>query len=200
VLRIGLTGGIACGKSVVGGFFAGCGVPVIDDDVAARDAVAPGSPGLAAVVREFGDEVLGPDGALDRPRLGRIVFADEARRRRLMAITFPFIGYLLRERFRAAEQSGTRMLVYESALLIENGGADAWRPLVVVRATLTQQLERLGSRSGLDAGEARRRIAAQMPVDEKAAFADHVIDNSGTVAEARRQFDRIFAALERLAR
>ena len=199
MLRVGLTGGIACGKSVVARFFAEKGIPVVNDDVAARDAVGAGTPGLTAVLREFGD-VLGPDGELDRPRLGRIVFGDDAKRRRLMEITFPFIGELLRQRFRAAEEVGAAMIVYESALLIENGGADSWRPLVVVRATREQQLARLRERNGLDADDAHRRIAAQMPVDEKAAIADHVIDNTGTIADARHRFDTVFAELERRAR
>jgi len=199
VQRVGLTGGIACGKSVVARFFAEKGIPVVNDDLAARDAVGASTPGLAAVLREFGD-VLGPDGELDRPRLGRLVFGDDAKRRRLMQITFPFIGELLRQRFRAAEEVGSAMIVYESALLIENGGADSWRPLVVVRATSDQQLARLRERNGLDADDARRRIEAQMPVDEKAAVANYVIDNTGTIADARRQFDAIFAELERSAR
>jgi dephospho-CoA kinase len=198
VLRVGLTGGIACGKSLVARFFRESDVPVVDDDVAARDAVAAGTPGFAAVVREFGD-VVGPDGQLDRPRLGRIVFGDDAKRRRLMQITFPFIGELLRERFRAAEETAAVMVVYESALLIENGGADAWRPLVVVRATPAQQLARLGARNGLDPEEAKRRIGSQMPVEEKAARADYVIDNSGTIEHARAQFDAVYAELLRLS-
>jgi dephospho-CoA kinase len=197
-MRVGLTGGIASGKSVVAGFFAAEGVPVVNDDVAARDAVAAGTPGLRAVVAEFGD-VLGPDGELDRPKLGSIVFADDAKRRRLMAITFPFIGELLRERFRAAESNGAPIVVYESALLVENGGADAWRPLIVVQTTPGEQLERLRKRNGLAPEEARRRIAAQMPVEEKSGLADYVIDNSGDVEHARRQFDAILAELKRNA-
>jgi dephospho-CoA kinase len=195
-MRVGLTGGIASGKSVVAGFFAAEGVPVVNDDVAARDAVAAGSPGLRAVVAAFGD-VLGPDGELDRPKLGSIVFADDAKRRRLMAITFPFIGELLRQRFEAAEDSGAPIVVYESALLVENGGADAWRPLIVVQTTADEQLERLRRRNGLVGEEARRRIASQMPVADKSALADFVIDNSRDVEHARRQFDRIYAELKR---
>ena len=198
MLRVGLTGGIACGKSIVARFFGEKGVPVVNDDVAARDAVAAGTPGFAAVLREFGD-VRGPDGEIDRPRLGHVVFGDEVKRRRLMEITFPFIGELLRERFRVAEELGAGMFVYESALLVENGGADAWRPLVVVRATPAQQLARLCERNGLDAEAARRRIAAQMPIEAKAALADHVIDNTGTIAEARQRFEVVFAELGRRA-
>jgi dephospho-CoA kinase len=199
MLRVGLTGGIACGKSLVAGFFSAKGVPVVNDDVAARDAVAAGTPGWSAVVGEFGDDVIGPDGELDRARLGRIVFADDAKRRRLMQITFPFIGELLRERFRIAEAGGGPMVVYESALLVENGGAEAWRPLVVVGATRAHQLARLSERNALEPDEAERRIAAQMSIEEKAALADHVIDNTGSVEDAREQFDRIYAELLRRA-
>lgn len=195
MLRIGLTGGIACGKSLVAAMFRDRGVPVVDDDDAARDAVAPGSEGLAAVVGEFGDGILLPDGGLDRPALGRIVFADDTKRRRLMEITHPRIGALIAERLGAAQASGASMVVYESALLVENGVADAWRPLVVVRADHEQQVTRIASRNGLDRGEAEHRIRSQMAVDEKAALADYVIDNSGSPAEARAHFEEVFEAL-----
>jgi dephospho-CoA kinase len=195
VLRVGLTGGIACGKSLVAGLFAARGVPVVNDDHAAHEAVAKGTEGLAAVVAEFGRDVLLEDGALDRARLGRIVFADDALRRRLMAITFPFIGRLLGERFAAAERSGAPMVVYESALLIENGGYEAWRPIVVVRVDEERQLARLRARSGLTDEEARARVRSQMPLAEKAACADHVLDNSGTPEETERQFARVYELL-----
>lgn len=195
MLRVGLTGGIACGKSLVGGFFRDRGVPVVDDDVAARDAVAPGTEGLAAVVAEFGKEILAADGSLDRPALGRIVFADDGRRRRLMAITHPRIGALLAERFREAEQSGAPMVVYESALLFENGNYDAWRPIVVVTTDHETQVERIASRNGLSREEAEDRIRSQMSVDEKVSRADHVIDNSGSTADAAARFEEVFARL-----
>lgn len=200
MLRVGLTGGIACGKSLVAGFFTARGIPVVNDDHAAHDAVAPGSDGLAAVVHEFGADVLLPDGSLDRPKLGRIVFNDDARRRKLMAITFPFIGRLLQERFAAAEASAAPLLVYESALLIENGGQDGWRPLVVVRVDERVQLARLRARSALTLDEARARIASQMPIARKAELADHVIDNDGQPAETERRFAAVLASLVERAR
>lgn len=199
MLRVGLTGGIACGKSLVGGFFRDRGVPVVDDDVAARDAVAPGTEGLAAVVAEFGEEILASDGSLDRPALGRIVFADDARRRRLMEITHPWIGALIAQRFRAAEETDAPMVVYESALLVENGNYDAWRPIVVVRTDHETQVRRIASRNGLSREEAENRIRSQMPVDEKAALADHVIDNSSSPERAAERFEEIYAALLRAA-
>jgi dephospho-CoA kinase len=200
VFRVGLTGGIACGKSLVAGFFAARGVPVVNDDHAAHDAVTRGSEGLAAVVREFGSDVLLADGSLDRPKLGRIVFGDDARRRRLMLITFPFIGRLLQERFDAAERSGAPMMVYESALLIENGGFESWRPIVVVRVDETQQVARLCARSQLSLDDATARIRSQMPLEQKVALADHVIDNGGTPEAAERQFESVYALLLERAR
>jgi dephospho-CoA kinase len=200
VFRVGLTGGIACGKSLVAGFFAAHGIPVVNDDHAAHDAVRKGSEGLAAVVREFGPDVLLADGNLDRPKLGRIVFADDARRRQLMAITFPFIGRLLQERFDAAERSGAPLMVYESALLIENGGHESWRPLVVVRVDEALQIERLRARNELSLDDATARIRAQMPLARKAELADYVIDNAGSPEAAHRQFDGVYAALLSRAR
>lgn len=171
----------------------------MDDDVAARDAVAPGSDGLAAVVAEFGEDILSADGSLDRPALGRIVFSDDARRLRLMEITHPAIGALLAERFRAAEQSGAAMVVYESALLIENGNFDAWRPIVVVRTDHETQVRRIAERNGLPREEAENRIRSQMAVGEKASLADYVIENSGTTEDAAAEFERVFAALTKSA-
>jgi dephospho-CoA kinase len=200
VLRVGLTGGIACGKSLVAGFFAARGIPVVNDDHAAHDAVAPGSEGLAAVVREFGETVLLPDGSLDRPKLGRIVFADDARRRHLMVTTFPFIGRLLKERFDLAEGSGAPMMIYESALLIENGGHEAWRPIVVVRVDEEQQIRRLRARNQLSLEDATARIRSQMPITRKAELADFVIENGTTPDDAERQFDVVYGRLLARAR
>ncbi len=200
MLRVGLTGGIACGKSLVAGFLRAAGVPVVDDDDASRDAVAPGTEGLAAVVAEFGRDILLGDGSLDRARLGRLVFADAGARQRLMSLTFPFIGRLVLERLAAAERDRPPIVVYESALLIENGRADDWRPLVVVYAPPQIQLARLCARNGLTADEARDRLRAQLHVDRKVELADHVIDNSGTPDEARLRCAALLVELRELAR
>ena len=200
MLRVGLTGGIACGKSLVADFFRDAGIPVVNDDDAARDAVAIGTPGLAAVVEAFGPQVLGPDGTLDRPALGRIVFADPEQRLRLMNATFPFIGRLVLERIQAAEETGAPMLVYESALLVENRQAENWRPLVVVWAPPEIQISRLRARNQLSEEDARNRIASQMAVEEKRALADHAIDNSGTPGQTRACFDSVLEELYRKAR
>lgn len=197
MLRAGLTGGIACGKSLVSGFFREMGAAVVDDDLAARDAMQPGSEALVAVVAEFGREILLPDGSLDRPRLGRIVFADDEKRRRLMSITFPAIGRLLLERFAEAEASGARVLFYESALLVENGQADAWRPLVVVTTTPELQLRRLRERNGYGEREALDRVRSQMPLGEKARLADFLIENVGPPEETRARCEEVWEALLR---
>ena len=191
-LRVGLTGGIACGKSLVSAHLLQKGAFVVDDDRAAREAVGPGQPALAQIVEEFGPEVLLPDGSLDRPTLGRIVFQNDRQRRRLMEITHPAIGAILDARFAAGESSGAPVLVYESALLVENGIAEAWRPLVVVRADREVQIERLASRNGLSRSDAQDRIRSQMRVDEKASRADYVIDNSGSIEDVRRRADEVW--------
>lgn len=198
-LRVGLTGGIACGKSVVSAHFEKRGAFVVDDDRAAREAVVAGRPALARIVEEFGREVLLPDGALDRAALGRIVFQDDRRRRRLMEITHPAIGAILDERFAAGEESGAPVLIYESALLVENGIAEAWRPLVVVRADLEVQVERLAHRNGLSRADALDRIHSQMPVGEKASLADRIIDNSGTIEDVLLQAEEAWEWLLRRA-
>jgi dephospho-CoA kinase len=175
------------------------GVPVVNDDDAARDAMAPGSPALAAVAAEFGPEVLLLDGSLDRQALGRRVFADNELRLRLMAITFPAIGRLVGERLDAAERSGAAMVVYESALLFENGATGSWRPIIVVRASSEQQLARLQARNGLSEREAMDRIHSQMSIEEKASRADIVFDNSGSEDDARRRFIDLYAELTKRA-
>ena len=162
--------------------------------------VFKGSEALAAVVEEFGRDVLAADGSLDRPKLGRIVFADDAKRRRLMSITFPAIGRLLLERFAVAEAAGAPVLVYESALLVENGQADAWRPLVVVTTTPEIQLRRLRERNALTGEEALDRVRSQMPLADKARLADFVIENVGTPAQTRSRCAEVWAALIDLAR
>lgn len=177
----GLTGGIASGKSAVAARFRARGVPVIDADVLARDVVLPGTPGLAAVVEAFGARVLGPDGALDRKRLGDLVFADEAARRRLNAVLHPRIAQAGLERAAELSAQGEPLACYEAALLVENGLADAFRPLVVVAASPAVQAARVGARDALDRESALARIAAQIPVEEKVRAADLVITNEGTL-------------------
>lgn len=188
----GLTGGIACGKSTVSRLFAARGAIVIDADALAREVVAPGTSGLTELVAAFGDEVLRADGTLDRERLGRRVFADPAARARLEAITHPRIAQLSFERLAAARSSDAPLVLYDAALLFESGRGDLFRPVVVVTAPREVQLARLMARDGLAPEAAAARIDSQMPVAEKAARADHVIDNGGTLAQTEAQVEALW--------
>lgn len=187
----GLTGGIASGKSAVAARLRALGVPVIDADRLARDVVAKGTPGLEAVVQAFGPAVLDAEGALDRKKLASEVFTDDEKRRRLNAIVHPRIGALTFERAEALRKEGHALACYEAALLVENGIADGFRPLIVVTAPEDVQVERAMSRDGATADEVRARIRAQMPMDAKVRVADFVIDNHGSRGELERRVDDV---------
>lgn len=191
----GLTGGIGCGKSTVSQMFESLGAKVIDADQVARDVVKPGSDGLKALVQAFGEEILLPDGNLDRPGLGKIVFADEYRRKTLNGILHPRIGLETARRLQQERAAGTKHLIYDAALLIETGQAKFGEKLIVVRADPAVQLERLMSRDQISEDEARQKIASQMPVDQKAKMADFVVDNSGTLENTRRQVEEVWEKL-----
>ena len=190
----GLTGGIASGKSTVAARLRARGVPVIDADELAREVVAPGTPGLAAVVEAFGTSVLAPDGSLDRKALATVAFADPAARKRLEAITHPRITQLSMERAAELERAGEPLGCYEAALLVENKVADAFRPLVVVACPEEMQIERLVAR-GSTRDDAVARIRAQKPLAEKTAAADHVIDTTGTLEDNARRTDEVLRAI-----
>lgn len=190
----GLTGGIASGKSTVSGMLRGLGAHVIDADVLAREVVAPGTPGLREVVQRFGD-VLTPEGALDRKRLGARVFASEAERRALEAILHPRIQAAFLEKTWAMCEEGVEAVVYDAALLFERGLDAAMTATIVVWIPGEAQLERLMARDGLGREEAQARIASQAPLDEKRAKATHVIDNSGSREETRAQVEALWARL-----
>jgi dephospho-CoA kinase len=191
----GLTGGIASGKSTVAARLRRRGVPVIDADELARQVVAPGTEGLRAVVDAFGDGVLGPDGRLDRKAVARIVFADEAARRTLERITHPRITVLGVQRGSELAAAGEPLACYEAALIVENGVADAFRPLVVVACPEEVQLARVRARDGASADDALARIRAQKPLAEKIAVADFVVDTSGPLEEGARRADEALAAV-----
>lgn len=191
----GLTGGLASGKSTVAARFRHHGVPVIDADQLAREVVAPGSEGLAAVVAAFGAEVLSPDGTLDRARMAALVFGDEARRRTLNGLLHPRIGALTAERASALAAAGEPLACYEAALLVENGLADAFRPLVVVALPEAVQVSRAVSRDGGTEAQARARIAAQLPLATKVTLADFVIDSSGSREDTETQADDVLTAI-----
>ena len=195
-LLVGLTGGIATGKSTVSALLRQLGCEIIDADLLAREVVEPGQPAWTTIVAEFGQDVLTGDGTLDRKKLGAIVFADPERRRRLEAITHPAI----RERFQArlddlAEKGFTGIVIFDAAVMIESGNYKNMDRLVVVVTDEPTQMSRLRGRDGTDDAEGRRKIASQMPLSEKAKLADYVIDNSGDRHATAEQVRRVFAAL-----
>ncbi len=191
---LGLTGGIACGKSTVSRALAQRGVPIVDADRVAREVVAPGTDGLAEVVAEFGTGVLAPDGSLDRGRLGHAVFGDEIRRRRLNSILHPRIAAESARKI-ASWSTTHRWVVYDAALLVENESHRTFAGLIVVTSSPRAQRERLVARDGLAAPEADARIASQLPLARKIAVASHVVDNSGTLERLRRRVDGLYAEL-----
>lgn len=197
---IGLTGGIASGKSTVAGLLRARGFPVIDADEVAREVVAPGSPALAAIRAEFGDAVIDADGGLDRAAMAARVFADAGARRRLEAITHPAIARLGGERMAAAVRGGAPVVFYEAALLVETGRHKDFDALWVVTAPEQARAARAVARGGLDGPQARARIAAQVSVAEQLAVADVVIDNGADPAALEAAVDRAVAALRREAR
>jgi dephospho-CoA kinase len=195
-LLAGLTGGIATGKSTVSAMFAHLGCRVIDADALAREVVAPGQPAHAAIVAEFGPEVLEEDGVLDRKRLGAIVFADAERRRRLEAITHPAIRRRQQRLLSALEEEAYEgIVIWDAALLIESGGAAHVDRVVVVVTDEATELSRLMGRDGVGEDEARQRIRAQMPVAEKARRAHYVIDNGGSRARTEARVREVHQAL-----
>ena len=196
-ILVGLTGGIACGKSTVSAMLAERGAVIIDADRVARAVVEPDTPGLAAVIEAFGADYLTPDGGLDRAALGELVFADPDARARLNAILHPRMALLTGTRIAAARAVAPAMIVYDAALLIEMGQADRFRPLVVVHVPPAVQLARLCARDGLTDAEAQARVDAQMPVAQKIALADHTVDNGGTRAQTEAQVAALFTRLTR---
>ena len=194
--RVGLTGGIASGKSTVSRMLGELGVPVIDADAIAREAVAPGSAALAAIVEAFGAGVLTGENALNRDGLGEIVFSDPSKRKILEGILHPVIIAEQDRRLNDLEAEGSAPLaVVDAALMIESGGWRRFDLIVVVDCGESQQISRLRRRSGMNEAEARRRVAAQMPLSEKVKYADRVIDNRGSVADARRQVEALVESL-----
>ncbi|PCN46827.1 dephospho-CoA kinase [Curtobacterium sp. 'Ferrero'] len=200
---IGLTGGIAAGKSTVSARWAEHGAVVVDADRLARQAVEPGSPGLARVAERFGPSVIAPDGSLDRPALGAVVFADPEARKDLERITHPEVWRLAQQAFDAAEAADPdAVVVYDVPLLAEAAGSRPIRfdAVVVVDAPADQRVERLVEHRGMDRAEAERRVAAQVSDAERLALADHVVDATGTVADTVRSADEVWARLTRSAR
>jgi dephospho-CoA kinase len=197
VLRVGLTGGIGSGKSEVSRRLAAHGAVIIDADVAARAVVAPGTPGLSRVAEAFGVGVLGPDGALDRERLGAIVFRDPDSRATLNAIVHPLVGEWMRaaERAAVAASDGHVIIVHDVPLLAENRRAGDFDLVIVVDVPPELQLERLVSQRGMAPDQARGRMAAQASREQRLAVADLVIDNSGSLADLDRRVAGVWTDL-----
>jgi len=194
---IGLTGGIASGKSTVGRWLRRAGVLVVDADDLARTAVAPGSAGLDALIAAFGSEILDENGALDRQRMGSRVFQDAAARTTLNQIVHPAVAALSTATFAAAASQGAERLVYEVPLLFENN-LDRVLPfaaIILVAAAPTVQRARLMARNDLDAAAAQARIDAQLPVAEKRARATHILENDGDLAALAAHLRTLWAAL-----
>ena len=197
MLTVGLTGGIGSGKSTVSALLASYGAAVVDADLLAREVLAPGTPGLGAVVEAFGPDVLLSDGGLDRPALGSIVFGDPAQLARLNAIVHPLIAQLTAERFAAAAASGTAVLVHDVALLVENGLAASYDEVVVVVAGREAQLDRLVRLRGLTATDALTRMAAQVSDTRRLAVATRVLHNDGPPEALEAQVQALWAQLRR---
>jgi dephospho-CoA kinase len=201
VLRAGLTGGIGSGKSEVSRRLAAHGAVIIDADVAARAVVAPGTPGLARIAEAFGAGVLGPDGALDRERLGAIVFGDPAQLAKLNAITHPLIGQWMQAAERAALEAaeGDPIVVYDVALIAESGRWADYDLVIVVDVPPEVQVDRLVSQRGMAPDQAQARLAAQASREQRLALADLVIDNTGSLEDLDRRVGEVWADLKRRA-
>lgn len=197
MLCVGLTGSIAVGKSFVLGVFRELGCFVLDADQVARDVVAPGTDGLRRIANEFGDEVLQPTGQLDRSKLGSIVFADEQKRLLLNSIVHPLVFQEQEQWLRECEaEKPDGIAIVDAALMIESGGYKRYDQLIVVWCEPDLQLKRLMSRDNLSRADAERRIASQMPQEEKKKFADHLIDTSYGFEVTRERTTEVFHRLQ----
>jgi dephospho-CoA kinase len=217
MLKVGLTGGIGAGKSEVSRLLDGFGAVIVDADKIAREVVAPGTPGLAAVVEEFGEEILAPDGSLDRPKLGSVVFGDTDRLAALNAIIHPLVGERSAELERQAadaekaeaaeapgagptrEGGGGAVIVHDVPLLAENGLAPLYDLVLVVDAAPGTQLDRLVQQRGMTEGDARARMTAQATREERLALADIVIRNDGSRDELEARVREVWEELRRRA-
>lgn len=201
MLRVGLTGGIGAGKSEVSRLLAAHGAVVIDADALAREVVAPGSEGLAAVVEQFGADVLGPDGSLDRAAMAARVFTDPTARARLEAIVHPRVRALAAAREAAAVAADpSAVVVHDVPLLVETGQRDGYDLLLVVDVPTQVQVDRLVRARGMREAEARARIAAQASREQRLAAADVVLDNSGNLDDLARRVGDVWEAVLRSPR
>ncbi len=193
---IGLTGGIASGKSTVAAILRRLGAAVINADELARDVVQPGTPGWKEIVETFGAEVLQPDHTLDRQKLRKIVFDDPGARKRLEAIIHPRVRALAQQRIQEHAAAGFEIVVYEVPLLFEGNLQDSLRPVILVAADVSNQKMRLKQRDQLAESEAEKHITAQMSLEEKRRLADYVIENDGSYDDLERQVREVLAKIK----
>ena len=201
MLKVGLTGGIATGKTYVANSLRKLGCEVSDADVVARTIVEPGQPAYEDIVQAFGQEILHPDGTIDRAKLGAIIFADEQARLQLNAMTHPRI-HEAQSRWLAevAERNPNAIAIIDASLMIESGGYKKFDKIIVVYCSLEIQLERLMTRNNLSCEEAMKRIAAQMPAAEKLKYADYSVETSGGFEATDQQVESLYMELEKQAK
>ncbi|GAB4524699.1 MAG: dephospho-CoA kinase [Haliangiales bacterium] len=192
---IGLTGGIASGKSTVATMLRALGADIVDADLVAREVVAPGSPALAELRAHFGDDIIGADGGLDRKALGARVFGDEDARQALNRITHPRIAQASQQKIAALAAGGADPIIYEAALIVENRLYPAMQGLIVVSVPEAMQIERLMARDDIDRAAAEARVRAQLALADKVAVASHVIDNSRSRADTEAQVEALWREL-----
>jgi dephospho-CoA kinase len=200
MVRVGLTGGIATGKSTVSRMLVECGAHLIDADLLAREAVAPGQPALRAIVASFGPGMLAADGTLNRERLAGIVFKDPTQRARLEAIIHPYV-FAEEERhcWEIGEKDPHAVVVFDAALLIETGAYKSKDRIIVVTADEQTQLARLTARNSLTERQARERVGAQMPLSDKIKVADYIVDGTLPREQLQKEIQRIYKELKQFA-
>jgi dephospho-CoA kinase len=196
---IGLTGGIASGKSTVAAMLRELGAPIVDADLLARQVVEPGSPALAEIAQRFGPDMLAADGSLDRKKMGERIFADPGARATLNAITHPRIAQASAAALADFAAAGHKVAIYEAALLVENRIQERLGGLIVVSVPDDVQIARLRARDDLDEEGARARVSAQLPLASKVAVADWVVDNGGSVEQTRAEVERIWRSIQEQA-
>jgi len=198
MLKVGLTGGIACGKTVVRRRIEERGIPTLDADAVVHRLLQSGTDVTREIAEIFGDAVIAPDGSVDRKALAAIVFNDEQARRNLNAVVHPAVWREIERFFEQREKASDPVAVVDAALMIETGSFRRYDRVVVVHCLRELQLERLMARDGLSREDALRRIRSQMPIEEKRPFADFLVDTSGSIEETLKQADELASQLQRL--
>lgn len=197
MIKVGLTGGIATGKSLVASYLAQKGLPIIDADLIAREIIKPGMPALSAIKAAFDQSVFNEDGTLNRKHLGALVFSDAQALADLNAITHPYIYSEINRQLAQYQAAGSELVILDIPLLYESGNLAQAQPVIVVTVSAEIQLKRLMQRNSLTKAAAQQRIQAQLPLADKVARADFVVDNSGSMDETYQQVDQIIAEIKK---